>query len=426
MTRKSKSNKPKKRTIDLSEPEQQELEMLLDRLRVQDPEGRSLDNYLLTLRQILAGREAMVAALVDRLSQEGTAVGFRVHLALRDLVSGGQCLRVMKQAEYRFRQRGFGKLATGSEEAGQRPVVLVPGEKRRPEAYLAATPRGSLFVLVRAPLPDSNVWMLGTVLLSSPCLIEYVQVVEGSRKGYRELIRGLEGSGHGLPVPIPVSHGSRFLFDAMDLRPDVMQGDHGIQLQRLLKPYRVSSEEDTFVGEMTRDLEDRLPEVSTLFSNTKRLLPLGVYSTAFDRDTVEPFWNEIKAVDNSVLIVSEEVQNELVDGIIARATDVLFGGGKARVVEVHLEEVALYWRLRGDLEKASDALALARYVRHASRPSDNKLLRLIVETALVLHFGEEVGCLEDECMGEGEGEGEGQLVLERTESGIILPRGFSR
>jgi hypothetical protein len=212
----------------------------------------------------------------------------------------------------------------------------------------------------------------------------------------------------------------------MDLRPDVMQGDHGIQLQRLLKPYRISSEEDTFVGEMTRDLEGRLPEVSTLFSNTKRLLPLGVYSTAFDRDTVEPFWNEIKAVDNSVLIVSEEVQNERVDGIIARATDVLFGGGKARVVEVHLEEVALYWRLRGDLEKASDALALARYVRHASRPSDNKLLRLIVETALVLHFGEEVGCLEDECMGEGEGEGEGQLVLERTESGIILPRGFSR
>ncbi len=424
MTRKSKSTKPKKRTVDLSQSEQQELEMLLDRLQVQDPEGRSFDNCLLTLRQILAGREAMVAALVDRLSQEGTAVGFRVHLALRDLVSGGQCLRVMKQAEYRFRQRGFGELSTGSEETGQRPVVLVAGEKRQPEAHLAVTPQGSLFVLVRAPLHDSSVWILGTVLLSCPCLIEYLEVMECSRKGYRELIRGFEVSGHGLPVPIPVSHASRFLFDAMDLRPDVVLNDHGIQLRRLLEPYRVSSDEDAFVGEMTKDLEGRLPEVSTLFRNTQRLLVLGVYSSAFDRDTLEPFWNEIRAVDDSVLVVSEAVQNERVDGIIDRATDVLFGGGKAQMVQVHLEEMALYWKLRGDLEKASDALALARSVRHASRPSGNRLLRLIVHTALVWHFGEEAGPFEGEWTGEGEGEGES--ALERTESGIILPRGFSR
>ena len=69
----------------------QELEMILDRLQVQDPQGKTLDGYLESLRTVLSSKENIVLVLLERLSKQPSQVGFRVLSALGDLFHSSLC-----------------------------------------------------------------------------------------------------------------------------------------------------------------------------------------------------------------------------------------------------------------------------------------------------------------------------------------------
>ena len=62
--------------------------MILDRLQVQDPQGKTLDGYLQSLRTVLSSKENIVLVLLERLSKQPSQVGFRVFSALGDLFQG--------------------------------------------------------------------------------------------------------------------------------------------------------------------------------------------------------------------------------------------------------------------------------------------------------------------------------------------------
>ncbi len=77
MSRKQIVIKKGKEDLSTSREESDELQMILDRLAVQDPEGQSFDGYLHSLLNSLSERPLMAAALIDRLSRNPALTGFR-------------------------------------------------------------------------------------------------------------------------------------------------------------------------------------------------------------------------------------------------------------------------------------------------------------------------------------------------------------
>ena len=81
--------------------------MILDRLAVQDPEGESFEGYLHSLGNSLSERPLLAAALIDRLSRNPSRTGFRTFQALHKTIEASPYKRNLKQAAYRFSQKGF-------------------------------------------------------------------------------------------------------------------------------------------------------------------------------------------------------------------------------------------------------------------------------------------------------------------------------
>ena len=190
MSRKVEPKKNKKTESNLSAEEYHELEMILDRLSVQDPEGTSLDNYLKSLVKILDGREDLVAELLERLGTKPSKVGFQTFLVLKDIVRDKKLAKMLRQVGYRFSQRGF------SAEEQARPtdsVVLVQKEGRKPVAHVLPV-RGT-FWLFAALIPEAGYAAptLVTALMERDFERVYIKVTEGSQKNYREYLQKAGG-----------------------------------------------------------------------------------------------------------------------------------------------------------------------------------------------------------------------------------------
>ncbi len=120
MSRKQNIIKKGKDDLSLTREESDELQMILDRLAVQDPEGESFEGYLHSLRNSLSGRPLLAAALIDRLSRNPGQTGFRTFQTLEKTVETSPYKRNLKQAAYRFSQKGF----TAAEQ------ISAPGKSR--------------------------------------------------------------------------------------------------------------------------------------------------------------------------------------------------------------------------------------------------------------------------------------------------------
>lgn len=113
--------------------------------------GASLQDCLQSMREALSGREKLVAALVDRLSKQPTEVGFRAFRCLERLVEDRKYRRIIKQAGYRFRQKGY---VWNQEEPEAGTVILIPREERKPIAHLISG--DDVFLLVSALIPQAG------------------------------------------------------------------------------------------------------------------------------------------------------------------------------------------------------------------------------------------------------------------------------
>ncbi|MDY0039184.1 MAG: hypothetical protein RBS57_02655, partial [Desulforhabdus sp.] len=185
MSAKQYSKKNKRTEISLSSQENHELQMILDRLAVQDPHGESLQSYLQSLARTLLGRTGLVTALLDKLSRDPTPVGFLVFSTFQDMVKDKEFKRTIKQAAYRFSQKGYTKERGSSPES----VVLIPKESRQVITHMVPAPDVDWFVAG---------FFSGEAGSESVALSAYsenrfrelsIRVVESSPKLYREFIQ---------------------------------------------------------------------------------------------------------------------------------------------------------------------------------------------------------------------------------------------
>ncbi len=406
MSRKLDLKKNKNPELHLSNEESQELGMILDRLSVQDPEGTSLDNYLQSLQKVLGKRQNLVAALLEQLSRKPSKVGFQTYLVLKDIVSDKKLIKILKQAAYRFSQRGF-----AGEQQTRPPdnVVLVQKEGRKPVAHIL--PVDGTFLLFAALIPEAGYATptLVTALMEQGFERVYVKVAEGTQKTYRDYLQKV-GARHAdrKPFEVPVYHAARLFFELIEFSKQEGTSPEQDQAGKLLSPFH-DPEKPPYAHELMAPLEDpgqHLEEVDEV-----ELLKAVDWSwLVFPEEEVVPYWQKMQSLENPVLVIPKEVQEERMTELAKRAANELCVGKVRLLYQRFFEEQALWLKVSSRDDLAWSAWVAAQHLGSAAAAADNPVVTQMVSLSMHHYWPQELA--EKEPPAE---------PFRRTESGLIVP-----
>lgn len=405
MANRKKDTRKKETGVGLSAEESDELQMILDRLSVQSPEGETLDNYLESLRSLLGGREKMAAALIDRVGRPPTEVGFRAFLAFRNLVESGPYRKVVKQAAYRFSQKGL-MVERDEDQPGQ--VVLIRREVRRPLAHVTFVPDGFWLVSALIPADDQSMPMAVTAIAEGSFDHLSVKVSETSNRLYREYLQKIDSHAGKKPGEVPIRHAARLLFEMLDFHGREVADSDVEAAKRLLRPFH-DPEKPPYVYEMMPPVEQ--PEVRVREVNGARLLErTDIGWLVFTRDELAFYRQKIQELENPLLMVPPEIQKERIEEAFRKAADELCVGRKRELFRRFFEEQAMFARLEAGVEEAMDAWIIARHLATGANASENPVVVDVVIASMQRCWPDDFKQQEQEPGGE-----------RMTESGLILP-----
>lgn len=407
MSKKPDQKKTRKPELALSADQFGELEMIVDRLSVQNPEGASLENYLRSLVKTLSEQETLAAALLEQLSRKPSQVGFQTFLAVRDVIRDKKLAKIVKQVGYRFSQRGF------ATEPAVRPVenvVLVQREEgRRPVAHVL--PVDGTFWLFAALIPEAGypTPALITAFMERSFEEVYIRVVEGSQKTYRDYLQKI-GERHvdRKPCEVPLYHVARLFFELFEFCGSKEVSAVREQAARLLSPYHDPAR-PPYAYDLIPPLDNpgaHLEEV-----HTQNLLNTVDWSwLVFPKTELTPFWQKMQELENPVLVIPQEIQEERTADTLKRAADELCQGKTRFLYRRFFEEQALWLKLCSREEPAQSAWIVAQHLQSDAPASDNPAVREMVKLSLHHHWPKEHQ--------EGAPRSE---PFQRTESGLIIP-----
>ncbi len=398
-----------KEDLSLTREESDELQMILDRLAVQNPEGQSFDGYLQSLLSSLSGRPLLAAALVDKLSRNPTLTGFRTCQTLGKAVEDSPYKRSLKQAAYRFSQKGF----TAEKSSAPQKVVLIQNEDRKPVAHLFLV-QGTMW-LVSTLIPDASQggYTLVTAFLEDDFATFNVRVAESStQKLYREYLQVL--STHSVRLrgfEIPLRHAARLFFDMLDFRI-AKSLDLGIERARELFKRWHEPAARPYVYELMPEIEN--PEQKFVEIPIEELLKdMDLSWLRFGKDALSPYHEKMKTLDSPILVVPKEIQAERSLGVLQDAAESLCAGTKRHLYTRFFEEQAMAFKLSGLEDKSRWAWIIAGNLAGQLSVAKNPAVSQMVLYSMQFHWPDDLRTpRETETPPERE---------RRTESGIILP-----
>jgi hypothetical protein len=410
MSRKLSVIKKGKDDLSLTAEQSDELQMILDRLAVQDPEGESFEGYLHSLRNSLSGRPLEAAALIDRLSRNPAPTGFRTFQCLETIVESSPYKRSLKQAAYRFSQKGF---TTAGQTSAPEKVVLIQGEHRKAAAHLLMV-QGTMW-LVSALIPEASTgsYVLLTAFLEDDFATFNVRVAEASSpKLYRDYLQVLSAHAIGRRyVEIPLRHVARLFFDMLDFWTG--KGTY-TQLERardLLKAYR-DPERKPYVYELMPEIEN--PEKYFPELKIEELLEaMDLSWLRFDKEGLAPYHEKLKALDSPLLVVPREVQAQRIEEVLYNAAETLCVGSKRYLFSRFFEEQAMAFKLSGAEDKARWAWIAAGNLAGRSPVGKNPVVLKLVMYSIRFYWPEDFRAAQQT--------EETREREHRTQSGIILP-----
>ncbi len=406
MSKKVDPKKNKKTELNLSAEEYHELEMILDRLSVQNPEGTSLDNYLKSLVKILDGREDLVAALLERMGRKPSKVGFQTFVVLKDIVRDKKLAKMLRQVGYRFSQRGF------SAEEQARPsdsVVLVQKEGRKPVAHVL--PVNGTFWLFAALIPEAGYAAptLVTALMERDFERVYIKVSEGSQKNYREFLQQA-GEYHAdrKPFEVPVSHAARLFFELLDFCKKKEASPEQDQATKLLTPFH-DPEKPPYAYELMPPLDDPRDHLEEV-DEVELLKAIDWSWLVFPKEEITPYWQRMQDLENPVLVIPKEIQEERTTELMKTAADDLCIGKTRWLYQRFFEEQALWLKLSSRDALAWSAWLVAQHLRSPARVGDNPVVAQMVSLSMRQYWPKDFEQREPQAE-----------PFHRTESGLIVP-----
>jgi len=411
MSKKQSQKKAGKSEVDLTAAESRELEMILDRLSVQNPEGESLQSLFRSFRSSLAGRENLVLALMEKVGKNPTEVGFHTFLELRDLMQSRDHVRMVKQTAYRFAQRGF----VADREAGpDEKVVVIQKEVRLPVAHMVPADHELWFIAAFIPeskfYPDS----MSVVVFPEDHLGKLnVREVEGPYKRHKELLQIISSS-HARPCEIPMWHAARLVKDLFELSGEKEQ-DVSPDLKRVMQLFEAYHDPGRrpYVYELMPEEEEAVGRLSD--EDTHRLLNnVNVFPLLFRKEDLAAYKQKVDQIDQSVLTVAREIQEARVLDLVRKAADELCVGKTRLLYQRFLEELAMWLKLSSSKELAALAWRAALHFRSVENAGESPIPVHLVYLSFRRHWPEHFEGLTEKP--------ESVEPFDKTESGLILPR----
>lgn len=411
MSKKQNIGKKGKTEFALSREESEELQMIIDRLAVQNPEGESLDRYLNSLGNTLASRPHLAVVLIDTLSKNPTQTGYRTFLALEKIIAPTSFKRHLKQAAYRFTQRGF----AASEESSPRKVVLIQGESRKSAAHLLLVP-GTLWLLsVLVPESGHTGHTIITAFLEDDFDTFIVKIADSSSKLYKDYLQKLTShAGGAKPVEIPIRHAARLYFDMVDFwtarKPYPEMERAGDLLQRFREP-----DSRPYAYELLPPIDDPARHLAEV--DVGALLEgMDLTWLTFRKPVLAPFHEKLRTLDSPLLVVPREIQVQRSLDAIRNAADTLCTGDTRLLYRRYFEEYAMAFKLAAAEEKANRAWIVAQHLATDAPAGENPAVYQMVVHSLRTHWPNEFNEAQAQAGAEPQPGTE-----RRTESGIILP-----
>jgi hypothetical protein len=409
MNRKQSAIKKEKEDLSLTREESDELQMILDRLCVQDPEGESFKGYLQSLHDSLTARPLLAAAIIDQLSRNPSETGFRTFKNLEKIIEVSRYRRSLKQAAYRFLQKGF----TPSEQtAAPEKVILIKDEQRKAISHMFIVPGTIWIVSALVPEASAGGYSLVSAFLEDDFGSFNVRIGErNTQKVYREYLQVL--STHAIEhrgLEIPLWHAARLFHDMLGFWTGSGSYDQLERGRNLFARY-LDPNRKPYVYELMPEIET--PEkhfqelkIEVLFKD------MDLSWLKFGKDELSPYHEKLKQLDSPLLVVPRVVQEERSVQLIRDAAANLCVGARRYLFTRFFEEQAMALKLFGAEERSRWAWIVAGNLAGQASVEKNPVVLQLVKDSIEFHWP---GDLRDKR------EAEEAPRERRTESGIILP-----
>ena len=412
MAKKKQAKKDKKRQDRpvLTAEEEAQLQMLVDRVLVLDPEAQSFTQFVESLKPLIQQSVAFSVALAEALASTANPVAVKIIQALQGMEAKKPVRRALKTALYRLARQG---LVQEQEEVVIEPRVLVPRpEDRQAEAW-ASWPesQGERGIILK--LPDAGRGYLMVIgVLNSEDLFHEFEAVQTTRKGVKALLEEMAGGIPGRIIEIPLAH-FRFLYEEVattyQRQGKELPAGYDVMLKQLdswvKKPanphiYSILNGEEIAGDTLLLRSSDSLLEIQP-FASWR--LPEELVSRSV---------NKLKELSESRLVISQSSQLERVEQIYREAATELFTAERRERYRRLLEESALLLYLEGREQEAKRSFAVALDLeKEIGVFTENNFILGLVKRSISAEVG---SSLEDI---------EGQSQREKTtESGLIIPR----
>jgi hypothetical protein len=412
MGKKKRAKKERKRKDRpaLSEEEQAQLQVLLDRLAAQDPAGESFAQFVESLKSLVQRPAPFTIAFIEALGATATPAAVKVLHVLEEAPAPKPVRRALKTALYRLARQG---LAVEKEETDSVPRVLVPRPADRQAEAWASWPEslGERGIVLK--LPDAGRgYLMAVGVLNSEGIFQDFEAIQTTRKGVRALLDEMTGGLLGRLIEIPLEHLS-FLYEEI-------AGNYRGQDRELPPAYKTMHQQLTSWAEVAPqphiyDLLDRkeIAGDSLLLRSSDSLLEEQPFvAWRLGEEVVNPFVEKIRELSESRLVISQIAQVERMEQIVREATAELFTPEMRQRYRRLLEEAALLLYLVDRQQEAKRALAAALDLENE--------VGLLTENVFVLGLVKRsIGSKVDL---EPEGAEDPAGAQRRTESGLIIPR----
>jgi hypothetical protein len=412
MARRKQAKKARKRhdRITLTEEDRTQLQMLLDRVMAQDPEGESFTKFVESLEPLIQRSVPFTLAFVEALGSTPSPVVVKVLQSLQKIQAEKPVRRALKTALYRLERQG---LVKKEEEAESEPRVLIPRPADRQAEAWASWPesRGERGMVLK--LPDAGRgYVMAIAVVNSESIFHEFEAIQTTRKGVRALLDKMTEGVEGRLIEIPVEH-FRFLME--EVAEIYQRQNHALPSgYEPIHKYLASRVEVVTRPHVYNLLdENEIVEDPMLLRTSASLLEVQPFVTwRLPEGLIQSFVEKIKELSESRLVLSQSAQMERTAQIHREAAAEIFTPELRQHYRRLLEETALLLSLTDRPQEAKRALAVAIDLENE--------IGLLTEDTFIL------GLVTRSIAGEVGPQVEGaeeQATRERTtESGLIIPR----